>query len=526
MYTVVLADDEYELRLSMKESINWESTGFQVIGEAANGMEALELVESLEPDLLLTDIKMPFVSGIELARRAREIRPAMDIAFLSGYDDFSYAQEAIQYNIISYMLKPLSGKELEQKLLEIKEKMDRKITRMKSLESQMRLEERAAIMKFSFLSTLCMNEEWDILDEEQKEKEFEAAAVNSGLGPMKGDGKNFLLFVTRFLDGEKNNRTKMEYQNFVNTITGKYLHSVSSYISGKIITIVSGTLRDLSRYEEIFTKEIIQSAKKILNQNCVIGVGRKFQKLSCARTAYIEAVTAWECAVGESDNICFMSDLDKNEAENCSAEYIRDIVAELERRLRMGQELDAFLMNVIGKEERKNNGFLMLQIVTTIYSVISNVVDETEKEDLMEEFLISDKINVSYSYDDIVGMAEKASDIIVKQRRQNSRIICDELLEIIEKKYMDEELSLSGVSQLLHVSSGYLSTIVKKIQGETFVNLLTAKRMEKAKEYLFCSSKKIMEIARACGYSDYHYFSYCFKKFYGMSPNKMRGQIR
>ncbi len=77
----------------------------------------------------------------------------------------------------------------------------------------------------------------------------------------------------------------------------------------------------------------------------------------------------------------------------------------------------------------------------------------------------------------------------------------------------------------MHVSTGYLSTIVKKNQGETFINILTAKRMKKAKEYLFITSKKIMEIAKACGYSDYHYFSYCFKKFYGISPNKMRENI-
>ena len=100
MYTIVIADDEVALRQAMIKRIDWKSIGFEVIGEAENGVEALELVERLEPDLLLTDIKMPFISGINLARKVREIRPAMQIAFLSGYDDFSYAQQAIKYNII------------------------------------------------------------------------------------------------------------------------------------------------------------------------------------------------------------------------------------------------------------------------------------------------------------------------------------------------------------------------------------------------------------------------------------------
>ena len=90
MYTVVVADDEEELRKGIINRINWEEIGFEVVGEAENGIEALEQVEQKQPDLLLTDIRMPFVSGIELARQVREIRPATQIAFLSGFDEFSY----------------------------------------------------------------------------------------------------------------------------------------------------------------------------------------------------------------------------------------------------------------------------------------------------------------------------------------------------------------------------------------------------------------------------------------------------
>ena len=115
-YTIVVADDEEEIRRSLIRKVDWDEAGFRVVGEAENGIEALELVEKLEPDLLLTYLKMPFVSGIELARQVREIRPTMQIVFLSGYDDFTYAQQAIQYNIISYMLKPISAKEVTEEL--------------------------------------------------------------------------------------------------------------------------------------------------------------------------------------------------------------------------------------------------------------------------------------------------------------------------------------------------------------------------------------------------------------------------
>ncbi len=124
MYTIVVADDEEELRRAIIRKIDWESIGFQVVGEAENGIEALELVERMEPDLLLTDIRMPFVSGIELARQVREVRPTTQIAFLSGFDEFSYAQQAIQYNIISYMLKPITMVDLTEELKKIKLKID------------------------------------------------------------------------------------------------------------------------------------------------------------------------------------------------------------------------------------------------------------------------------------------------------------------------------------------------------------------------------------------------------------------
>ena len=119
-YTVVVADDEEEIRRSLVRRVKWEEIGFEVVGEAENGADALELVEKLEPDLLLTDIKMPFLSGIELARAVREVCPMVQIAFLSGFDDFTYAQQAIQYNIVSYMLKPISAKEIEAELIKIK----------------------------------------------------------------------------------------------------------------------------------------------------------------------------------------------------------------------------------------------------------------------------------------------------------------------------------------------------------------------------------------------------------------------
>ena len=131
LYTVVVADDEPGLLEAVCSMIRWEEIGFRLVGSAGNGLDALQLVEQLQPDLLLTDIQMPFISGTELAKSAREIQPLISIAFLSGYDDFEYAQRAIENRVISYLLKPISMAELTNALKDIHVKMEQRFLELR-----------------------------------------------------------------------------------------------------------------------------------------------------------------------------------------------------------------------------------------------------------------------------------------------------------------------------------------------------------------------------------------------------------
>src|SRR5574344_151536 len=134
-YTVLVVDDEQEQRLALIERVDWNGAGFEVVGEAENGVEALDVLESLEPDLILTDIKMPMISGLELAARVRELRPATQVVILSGYDSFEYAQTAINYNIISYLLKPISPAEMTKELFKIHSRMDERFSVVSKVQS-------------------------------------------------------------------------------------------------------------------------------------------------------------------------------------------------------------------------------------------------------------------------------------------------------------------------------------------------------------------------------------------------------
>lgn len=133
LYRIILVDDEEEVRKSIVRKIGWEETGFQVAGDAENGEDALEKIEALEPDVVLTDIRMPYMDGLTLAERIRQKYPSMKIVIFSGYDDFEYAKQAIKLNVTEYILKPVNVEELTAILKRIKVNLDQEIEQKRNV---------------------------------------------------------------------------------------------------------------------------------------------------------------------------------------------------------------------------------------------------------------------------------------------------------------------------------------------------------------------------------------------------------
>ena len=413
LYTVIVADDEDELREAVCTMIPWEELGFRLAGSASNGLDALQMVEKCEPDLLLTDIRMPFISGIELARQVREVRPATNIAFLSGFDDFEYAQQAIQYNIISYMLKPLTMEGLRAELQTIRQKIDAQYALFRQAAPQTDSQDRRAAM----LMPLVL----DDYDESAGEGQAEAAARACGLLRDREDRPCYIVMVSTLLGEDGTNRTVPTFAASVDRLAAKYLRSVSFFSGGKVVTVLLGNSSDFEEYLHILADEIPQMAQRALDSRCRIGISRMIRDLSSLHSAYREAVEA----------------------------------------LRQG--------------------------------------DRGE------------------------GGAQFISDLAPSAR--GGERLCRRALELIDQHYMDADLSLVSLSGMLDVSPNHLSACIKKHAGETFINLLIRRRMEAARELLVGSDLKIQEISRRCGYTDQHYFSYCFKRYCSESPNALRRRL-
>ncbi|NBK92252.1 response regulator [bacterium 1XD21-13] len=524
MYTIVIADDEAELRQALIRRIDWKEVGFEVVGEAENGVEALELVEKLEPDLLLTDVRMPFMSGIELARAVREIRPNIQIAFLSGFDDFTYAQQAIQYNIISYLLKPISSKELTEELKKIKQKIDVKFEEFTKKNAE---QEQQSLMVF--FMPLLLDSFLDAQGEEREEALIKEAVRRGFIGP-EHTYMHYTVLVTSFWDGQGKNRTSEGDVNAVNLILRKYIRYISFYTEGRIVSLLTGTRTSLTKYLHIIVEDISQSVKRIMNLTASIGVSRMVPGLGHCHEAYLEAMDALGYARRSDTGVSFISDIERT--ATFDQEAVQAAVNEIERLLRSGteEELRSYLEQLFEELEQEdapamNIQLVMVQLIAAVFRVVNAVADSEAIQNLQKTSPLLGQLffeNPREMKERYLAFCLAARELAAEHRKKSSSVICDRALSIMESRFMDPELSLNSISGEISVSPNYLSTLIKRSTGSTFIDLLTRKRMETAKKLLLETPMKIREVSEKCGYNDQHYFSYCFKKYEGISPNACR----
>ena len=526
-YTVLVVEDEYEQRRAIIERVNWEAAGFEVIGEAENGVEALDVIESLEPDLIITDIKMPMISGLELAAKVRQLRPVTQIVILSGYDSFEYAQTAINYNIIRYLLKPISSSEMSEELFEIHRRMDEKLASVISAPGQDLQKQLHKLSVDRFLLPLMLGSNEEQPDEnELKQKAEELGIIKKGACPR------FCVLVSKFKNNENTSCTGAEHTDFIDSVLSHYMYSVSFIVYGRVVTLaVAEGSGNFSNIMELPVREIVQTAKRMLNQSCTIGISREFLALSGCAGAYFQAVTARRYTADGAGEVRFINDQEHD--GEIEIDQLEKTILKLEQLLKVGnvEELENFIQKLFANSTPENADLLVFQIIATVYRVVSNATDDkSEILKLLSDNPIFARVT-TYSSEavmknELTDFCCNAKTLISGMQKRDSEILCDRVVQIINDRFSDEELSLTMVSNELAVSPNYLSALIKKTKKKNFIMLLTERRMSAAYDMLVCSNMKVLEISEKCGYSDQHYFSYCFKKFYGESPNKVRNKTR
>ena len=308
------------------------------------------------------------------------------------------------------------------------------------------------------------------------------------------------------------------------------MHSETFIVYGRVVTLVDVVGDELSYALELPLREIVQTARRVHEQTCTIGVSREFDRLSQGSSAYFQAVTARRYTSDGSGEVRFIDDQERD--SEFELDVVEKSVLKLEQMLKVGDEqaLGSFIDGLYENNTPENVNLLIVQIMATVYRLVSMVSDKNEVAKLVDSNPIFGRIT-SYSSEsvmkgELLDFCINAKSIINQSQRRDTEILCDRVIQIINSQYSDENLSLASVSNTLAVSPNYLSALIKKTKKKNFITLLTERRMKEAHDMLVCTTMKVLEVAQRCGYSDQHYFSYCFKKFYGESPNKVRSTTR
>ena len=535
---VFLVEDEMVIRRGIKNSIDWEKEGYIFCGEASDGELAYPMIIKEKPDILITDIRMPFMDGLELCKLVKKELPNIKILILSGYDEFDYAKEAIRLGVTEYLLKPISS----GKLLEALNWVSESIRREK--------EDKDRVRKYM--------EEMRENTEHEKQKFFEQMiAGNLSMADALETGKkyemnlsagmyNLLLF--RFTLGEENRKSgellgEAEYAIEKLTERLEYVFEFQRGVEGWAFLLMADNEEQMSERVKELSKDLEEIMKNYSTIAYFGGIGQPVARLRELEESFREAERALAARFTmELNRIISVEDIRMaqnvdtlDDIEITSFGEIEKTRTMLEKFLNNGaeDEIDEFVDVYINElpEENLKSVLMRQYIIMDAYIVMMSFCEkiegiEGEMQAQSEE--LKNSMKTSQTLEEIKNYIRMLLKKIIGVRDTISGRRYSDIIEIakdqIRKTYMSDEISLNTIAAEVGMSPSYFSSIFSKEMGKTFVEYLTEIRMDRAKELLMCSSMKTSEIGYEVGYKDPHYFSYIFKKTQNCTPKEFRAR--
>lgn len=534
LYSIILVDDEEEVRKSIIKKIEWQAAGFHVVGDAENGEDAMEKIEMLEPDVVLTDIRMPYMDGLQLAEKVRQRYPSMKVVIFSGYDDFEYAQRAIKLNVSEYILKPVNVEELTSILKRIKENLDFEIEEKRNL-SRLRDKYRKSlpIIREQFFNELVhKNLKKDLA--EQKLREYDI--------PILGARKWMLAAID------------VEEGDVVESLS---LHNEEELIPISVMQIVREKLEGYCRFAlfqsaseadmVVITAldednsitgltdvlgDICKETKRILKVPVTIGIGHSCEDISGIPKAYQSAVDAlgYKAIAGNGSTI-YINDMEPVGSGKLEFDSLTE--GELISAIKFGPEekIESSVKNIMEKMKTAKVHFRQQQVY--MIGIFNSIIQMMQQYDLALEDIMGEELESMVLFDKLkkieefgqwlLRIAGKLNHLINQERDMTTRQVIQEAKQYILDNYQNPDLSVEMICRHLHMSPAYFSTVFKKETGQAYIAYLTDVRLNKAVELLNKTDDKTYIIASKVGYQEQNYFSYVFKKKFGVSPTRYRG---
>lgn len=536
MLKVFLVEDESVMREGLRDNIPWQQCGYRFVGEAADGEMALPLIRKVQPDVLITDIKMPFMDGLSLSRIVHEEFPNTKIIILSGHDDFEYARQAIQIGVEQYLLKPVTRAALQKVLFEIREKIENEQEQV-NYKEQFRdeLHEYEQFNRRYFFEQMLGGKlsVQEIYDEAKKlSLEINASWYNLVLfsvQPKGYDAQNHNQNDDMVSQQEEILRYFLRFPEYI-------LFRVNINTYGLLVKGDESEIKDL-------TQKCISNIRRICESvdsselDWYVAVGEPVERLSMLPECFsqVNHIFSYRFIV-PGVNVLSQDIVSGNTSDEESGNYRNIELDKIDPEIIKGflfkgdiEEVDDFISNYLGSlsEALKSKVFRNYLTLNIRFLILAFLDDAgVSKKDFTE------KVDDGYSSEYSVGMEELESyigkmirtaiNLRDNQSNSQSKRIIRRAVDYIDDNFTDEDISLNAVSEYVDVSSNYFSAIFSSEMKQTFVEYVTNKRMDKAKKLLKQTQMHTGEIAAEVGYKDPHYFSFVFKKTQGMTPREYR----
>ena len=532
MLKVFLAEDEFIIREGIKNNIDWQAHGYEFCGEASDGELAFPLIQKTRPDILITDIKMPFVDGLALSRLVKKELPETEIIILSGYEEFDYAKEAIQIGVARYLLKPVNGETLlqeidsvaeiilgKQKEKEIREKYQKEMEE-NSLRDQMDLFQHLVTGDCSMEELLSVAGKLDL-----KIMAPWYSIVLLKIQSMKHDYEEYSGSIV------------VVDERIAKLAEPERVLIFDRALEGRAFLFKADSEDELLAYQKEYLGDVKEVLSSYVNLRYFGGIGTPVNRLREIPASFEDASHAFAHRYLVAESCILDSSLLMQEGAAEQEDFRISAVnpeqidrAKMQEFLRTGDldEVIYFVDEFFGKLDggaMKSRIFRQYITMDAYFSIVDFLKglglqkDEIEAPDQDSSILQDEKSAMDY----IVRIMEKA--LVLREKKASSRYedVVSEVIHYIEDNYAQEELSLNLLASHVNFSPNHLSMIFSQQTGQTLIRYLTDYRMNRAKELLRCSSKKSSVISMEVGYKDPHYFSYLFKKTQGMTPTQYRG---
>lgn len=532
-YSIILVDDEREIIEGIIQKVDFESLGFVVVGAAENGEEAYQLSLKLKPDIVMSDIIMPFMDGLSLGEKLKEELPNTKLILFSGHDDLEFAHRAIKMNVVEYVLKPVNAQEIGKILTNVKQQLDQEYETRRDYEFlKLQYQNMIPILRDQFLAGLLEGK----LNEDEVLEQAPLANFD-----LKANGYCVVLFeiaktsqseVSQMIFKEKNSlMMNAAMKQLAEDILSKYVHAHVFFYHTQIASIVQ-------LYEESdvvnlsnIVNEVCMAASRIYEINLSAGISNIVKHRYAMCYAKNEAISAldYRLVLGDGKAIAYE---DISQDSTISLSFQEQDSKTLSSAIRLGspQEIKETIATIFAQLYR--NKMALDRYHVFVMELMLSLLK------MLEQYQIDGTLIFAKNFDpyhpltnmnslvefekEVVRICVEISRSIQEQRSYASKAVVTSVMEYIEENFANPSLNVETISRAFHISASYLSRIFKKETDESLIGYLTNLRLEEATKLLLTTNEKSYAVAQQVGYSDPNYFSYVFKKKYGIAPTRYR----